>query len=70
MKFVGLVIVGAALIGVRVWGANRRGAQFERATRLRGLPLRRRPGTVKLLLGAAVLVLAVVALMSFNGATS
>jgi hypothetical protein len=70
MKFVGLVIVGAALIGVRVWGANRRRAQFERATRFRGLPLQRRPATVKLLLAAAVLVLGVVALMSFNGATS
>jgi hypothetical protein len=70
MKLVGLVIVGAALIGIRVWGANRRRAQFERATRFRRLPHQRRPATVKVLLAAAVLILVVVALMSFNGATS
>jgi hypothetical protein len=70
MKIVGLVIAGAALIGIRVWGANRRRAQFGRATRFRGAPLQRRPATVKVLLAAAVLVLVVIALMSFNGATS
>lgn len=70
MKIVGLVIIGAALLGLRVWGANRRQAQFERATAFRRLPLQRRPATVRFLLAAAVAILVVAAFLSFNGATS
>ena len=70
MKIVGLVIVGAALMGLRVWGSNRRRAQFERATAFSRLPLQRRPAPVRFLLTAAVVVLVVVAFLSFNGATS
>jgi len=69
MKIVGLVIIGAALLGLRVWGTSRRRAQFERATASRRLPLQRRPATVRFLLTAAVVVLVVVAFLSFNGAT-
>ena len=70
MKIVGLAIIGGALLGLRVWGANRRRAQFERATAFRRLPLQRQPATVKFLLMAAVVFLVVVAFLSFNGATS
>jgi hypothetical protein len=70
MKIVGLVIVGAALVGVRMWGTSRRRAEFERASRSRRLPFQQRPAAVKFLVAAAVVILVVAAYMSFNGATS
>jgi len=70
MKIVVLLVIGAALVGLRMWGANRRREQFERATRFRRLPLQRRPAPVRFLLVAAVVILVVVAFFSFNGATS
>ena len=70
MKIAVLLVVGDALVGLRMWGAIRRREQFERATRLRRLPLQRRPTLVRFLLMAAIVVLVVVAILSFNGATS
>ncbi|CAN5584352.1 hypothetical protein BH20ACT23_BH20ACT23_24920 [soil metagenome] len=69
MKIVALIVVVLALLGFRMWGANRRREQFERSTSFRQLPWQRRPGTVRLLLGLAVVVLVVAAYLSYNGVT-
>jgi hypothetical protein len=70
MKLVVLAAVGAALLGVRVWGAHRRGELFERARRSRRLPFRQRPAAVKFLVATAVVILVAAAYLSFNGAAS
>jgi hypothetical protein len=70
MKLVVLAAVGAALLGVRVWGAHRRGELFGRDTRSGRLPFQRRPAAVKWLVAAAVVILVAAAYLSFNGAAS
>ena len=70
MKIVALIVIGTALVGLRMWGANRRQEQFERATRFRRLPWQRRPGAARFLLVVAVAILVVVAYLLFDGVTS
>lgn len=70
MKIVALIVIGTALVGLRMWGANRRREQFERATRFRRLPWQRRPGAARFLLAVAVTILVVAAYLSFDGVTS
>jgi len=70
VKVVVLGAVLAALIGFRVWGADRRHGGLQRAPHLARPHLRDRPATVRLLLAVAVATLVVVAYASFREVTS
>lgn len=69
MKIVIALLVAAAVIGLRIWGAQRRTEEYERRRAERALPLQRRPATVRTLLAIAVALLAATAYVSYTNVT-